>query len=53
MAGLLDQIVELVDWARTQRRGPDLRIEVLSRWHDIMQARGLALFRFAVANNGR
>ncbi|MBV6754952.1 TetR/AcrR family transcriptional regulator [Rhodococcus opacus] len=51
VAGLLEQIVELVDWARSQQRGSDLRMEVLSRWHDIMQARGLALFRFAVANN--
>jgi AcrR family transcriptional regulator len=40
----------LVEWARDQPSTPELRREVLHRWSDIMQARGLAAFRFAVAN---
>jgi AcrR family transcriptional regulator len=40
----------LVDWARNQPPTPELGREVLHRWSDIMQARGLAAFRFVVAN---
>lgn len=44
------QVAGLVDWAREQPRTPALRREVLTRWSDIMQAHGLAAFRFVVAN---
>ena len=44
------QVTGLVDWARSQPSTPELRREVLNRWSDIMQARGLAAFRFVVAN---
>ncbi|MGY2875851.1 AcrR family transcriptional regulator [Marmoricola sp. URHA0025 HA25] len=44
------QVTGLVDWAREQPATPDLPREVLNRWSDIMQARGLAAFRFVVAN---
>lgn len=45
-----NQVTELVAWARAQPFSPDLRREVLARWSDIMQAHGLAAFRFFVAN---
>jgi AcrR family transcriptional regulator len=44
------RVAELAEWARSQPRGATLRREVLTRWSDIMQAHGLAAFRFAVAN---
>ena len=44
------RVTELADWARTQPHTPALRREVLARWSDIMQAHGLAAFRFVVAN---
>jgi AcrR family transcriptional regulator len=44
------QVAVLVDWARRQPRTPALRREILARWSDIMQAHGLAAFRFVVAN---
>jgi AcrR family transcriptional regulator len=44
------QVAGLVDWARAQPRTPTLRREILLRWSDIMQAHGLAAFRFVVAN---
>jgi AcrR family transcriptional regulator len=44
------QVADLVAWAREQPPGPTLAREVLTRWSDIMQARGLAAFRFVVAN---
>jgi AcrR family transcriptional regulator len=50
VAGLLDQVTELVDWAKTQPATLTLPREVLGRWSDIMQAHGLAMFRFIVAN---
>jgi AcrR family transcriptional regulator len=40
----------LVEWARQQPSTPAVRREVLSRWSDIMQARGLAAFRFVLGN---
>jgi AcrR family transcriptional regulator len=43
-------VTGLVDWARQQPPSPDLRREVLHRWSDIMQARGLAAFRFVLSN---
>jgi AcrR family transcriptional regulator len=44
------QVAELVSWAQQQEVTPGLRREVLLRWSDIMQANGLALFRFMMAN---
>ena len=44
------RVGELVTWARAQPPTPQLRREVLLRWSDIMQAHGLAAFRFVVAN---
>jgi AcrR family transcriptional regulator len=50
LADTEQQVTGLVEWARTQPGTPELRREVLNRWSDIMQARGLAAFRFVVAN---
>lgn len=47
---LLDQVAELVSWVQRQKVTPELRREVVLRWSDIMQANGLVLFRFVVAN---
>jgi AcrR family transcriptional regulator len=44
------KVAELAAWAREQPNTPELRREVLTRWSDIMQAHGLAAFRFVVAN---
>jgi len=44
------RVGELVTWAREQPPTPGLRREILLRWSDIMQAHGLAAFRFVVAN---
>jgi AcrR family transcriptional regulator len=45
-----ERVTGLVDWARERPSTPELRREVLTRWSDIMQAHGLAAFRFVVAN---
>lgn len=47
---LHDQVAELVDWVREQEVTPQLRREIVLRWSAIMQANGLALFRFMVGN---
>jgi AcrR family transcriptional regulator len=47
---LLGQVAELVSWVQGQKVTPRLRRDVLLRWSDIMQANGLALFRFMMAN---
>ena len=47
---MIDDVGDLVAWARTQPTGPHLNREILSRWIDIRQAQGLALFRFMVTN---
>jgi AcrR family transcriptional regulator len=44
------RVADLAAWAREQPSTPDLSHQVLARWSDIMQARGLAAFRFALAN---
>lgn len=44
------QVVELVEWTRAQPASPDLRRRVLERWADIMQAHGMTVFRFVIAN---
>ena len=44
------RVTGLVEWAREQPNTPGLRHEVLTRWSDIMQAHGLAAFKFVVAN---
>jgi AcrR family transcriptional regulator len=50
LADAHEQVDELVVWARTQSRGPELRLEILDRWSTIMQAHGLTLFRFIITN---
>lgn len=50
LADARDQVAQLVEWARTQKPGHALRLEVLQRWSSIMQAQGLALFRFVIAD---
>lgn len=50
LAGAREQVCQLVAWARTQESGHALRLEVLERWSGIMQAHGLALFRFVIAD---
>jgi AcrR family transcriptional regulator len=47
---LLGQVAELVSWVQGRKVTARLRREVLLRWSDIMQAHGLALFRFMMAN---
>jgi AcrR family transcriptional regulator len=44
------RVEELAAWVRGQPCSPDLSQQVVSRWSDIMQAHGLAAFRFVVAN---
>lgn len=44
------QVESLVEWTRAQPAGPDLRRRVLEQWTDIMQAHGLTVFRFVIAN---
>lgn len=50
LAEIEQQTAELVAWAREQPFSTELRVEVLARWSDIMQAHGLTAFRFFVAN---
>lgn len=49
-AGMHQQVVDLVAWAKQQEQNPTLPAEVLTRWTNIMHAHGLALFRFLVAD---
>lgn len=44
------QVAELAAWAQAQPCTPEVRRQALVRWSDIMQARGLAAFRFMVTN---
>jgi len=46
------RVAELAAWAQQQPCTPELSRQVLARWSDIMQSRGLAAFRFVVANRG-
>jgi len=48
--GMLDQVDELVAWARQQQLTDGVRREILARWGDIMLSQGLAMFRFAMYN---
>ncbi len=50
LADVERQVAELADWAAGQQPGPQLREEVLARWSEVMQAHGLSLFRFVMAN---
>src|SRR3954465_461326 len=50
LADTEEQVTGLVEWARSQPDPPAVRREILMRWSDIMQARGLAAFRFVLAN---
>lgn len=47
---LQKEVTTLVDSLEGQQPSAHLRREVLMRWSDIMQAHGLALFRFMTAN---
>ena len=47
---LVDQVAELVSWVQQREVTSALRRDVVLRWSDIMQANGLVLFRFVVAN---
>ena len=47
---MLAEVTTLVEWARAQEPGPDLRREVLARWTAIMHNQGLRMFRFLGAN---
>jgi AcrR family transcriptional regulator len=44
------EVQGLVEWARGQQAGPELRREVLARWAAIMHDQGLRMFRFLGAN---
>ena len=44
------RVAALAAWAREQPWTPGLSQQVLARWSDIMQAHGLAAFRFVLAN---
>jgi len=50
LADIETQVEELVEWTRIQPAGPDLRRRVLERWTEIMQAHGMTVFRFVIAN---
>jgi AcrR family transcriptional regulator len=50
LAELEAEVEELTSWACSQPPGSQLRRDVLARWSDIMQARGLVLVRFLFAN---
>lgn len=50
VASTMDQVAELAQWAQTQEVTAALRAEVLERWGDILQAHGVAMFRFMMAN---
>lgn len=47
---MLREVADLVEWARGQQEGPELRREVLARWAVIMHHQGLRMFRFLGAN---
>lgn len=44
------RVAELAEWVRQQPCSAELSQQVLARWSDIMQAHGLAAFRFVLAN---
>ena len=44
------RVSDLAAWARAQPRTPQVSRQVLLRWSEIMQAHGLAAFRFVMAN---
>jgi len=48
--GMLDQVDELVVWAREQEISDEVRTQIVARWSDIMRSHGLVMFRFAMAN---
>ncbi|MFH5877388.1 TetR/AcrR family transcriptional regulator [Arthrobacter sp. NA-172] len=50
METMRGQITDLVDWARTQESGPELRRTVITRWTEIVHAQGLRMFRFLGSN---
>ena len=50
VCGMLDQVDELVDWARNQDMSESVRTQIVTRWGDIMLSQGLVMFRFAMAN---
>jgi len=50
LADTEERVTGLVEWARSQPDSPEVRREILMRWSDIMQAHGLAAFRFVLSN---
>ena len=50
LAAMVSQLDDLVQWAKAQPPGPELRREVLLRWAAIMHAHGLTMFRFLVGH---
>ncbi|WP_427016592.1 TetR/AcrR family transcriptional regulator [Pseudarthrobacter sp. P1] len=46
----MDQITALAQWAADQEVTPALRRDILERWGVILQAHGVAMFRFMMAN---
>ena len=50
LADTEERVAGLVEWARAQPSTTEVRRDVLMRWSDIMQAHGLAAFRFVMAN---
>lgn len=50
MEAMRSQVADLLEWARTQEPGPELRRSVIARWTAIVQAQGLRMFRFLGSN---
>lgn len=50
LATMRDEFAGLVDWARTQTPGDQLRRDVLDRWSAIIHEHGQPIFRFMMAN---
>jgi AcrR family transcriptional regulator len=50
METMRGEITDLVDWARTQEPGSELRRTVIARWTEIVHAQGLRMFRFLGSN---
>jgi AcrR family transcriptional regulator len=50
LADTEQRVADLAAWVQEQPCTPGLSQQVLERWSDIMQAHGLAAFRFVLAN---
>jgi AcrR family transcriptional regulator len=51
MQDMLDQLDELVGWAREQPRSAALGREVVDRWADVVQGHGSTMFRFLMGSH--